>query len=282
MNRFSQIYPPRSTQMMHLERYGSGAQVYFGLHGWSGDHSTFAPLLHHLPADVSLYSTDLPGCGKSPAAQHWTLAAITDEIVTAIASTATTPVTLIGNCSGALLGLLAAQQLADKIRRLILIDPFAYWPWYFKVFVAPGWGKYAYYSTFANPVGRWLTNRSLTNKRTEETHLTQSFAAVNHEAVHRYLTLLTGIDGIAQFSQMRMPIDIVYGARTFSAVKKSVALWRTIWPQARCWELPEAGHLPLEEATVQLSEIIFGRALHLASLPARTADRNQPRGIFEL
>jgi pimeloyl-ACP methyl ester carboxylesterase len=56
---------------------------------------------------------------------------------------------------------------------------------------------------------------------------------------------------------MRMPIDIVYGARTFAAVKKSAALWRTIWPQARCWELPTAGHLPLEEATAQLSEIIF-------------------------
>jgi pimeloyl-ACP methyl ester carboxylesterase len=243
--------------MMHLERYGSGAQVYFGLHGWSGDHTTFVPLLDHLPADASLYSADLPGCGKSPAPPHWTLAAITDEVVTAIASIATAPITLIGNCSGALLGLLAAKQLARNIGRLVLIDPFAYWPWYFKVFVAPGWGKYAYYSTFANPVGRWLTNRSLTNKRTAQTHLTQSFAAVNHEVVQRYLVMLTGIDGIAQFSQMPMPIDIVYGARTFAAVKKSAAQWRTIWPQARCWELPGAGHLPIEEATAQLSEIIF-------------------------
>ncbi len=254
---------------MHLERYGSGTEIYFGVHGWSGDHTTFVPLLRHLPANASFYSADLPGCGKSPAPSRWDLPTITEEIVTAIASNGTAPVTLIGNCSGALLGLLVAKQMAYTIRRLILIDPFAYWPWYFKVFVAPGWGKYAYYSTFANPVGRWLTNRSLTKKRTAETHLTQSFAAVNHEAVHHYLALLTSIDGIAQFSQMRIPIDIVYGARTFSAVKKSAALWLSIWPQAHCWELPGAGHLPLEEATVELSEIIFNQTLRLEPEPVQ-------------
>ena len=242
---------------MHIERYGSGAEAYFGLHGWSGDHRTFAPLLPHLPAGASLYCADLPGCGRSPAPPRWELSAITEEIVRAVSQIDAPAVSLICNCSGALLGLLAVRQIETKFRRLILIDPFAYWPWYFKVFVAPGWGKYAYYSTFANPVGRWLTNRSLSNRRAAETHLTQSFASVNHEAAHRYLVMLSGIEGIEQFSGLRLPIDIVYGARTFGAVKKSVAHWGTIWPQARCRELAGAGHLPIEEATAQLSEIIF-------------------------
>ncbi len=242
---------------MHLERYGSGAEAYFGLHGWSGDHSTFAPLLPHLPAGASLYCPDLPGCGRSPAPPRWELSAITEQIVRAVSQIDATAVTLIGNCSGGLLGLLTASRIASKFRRLILIDPFAYWPWYFKVFVAPGWGKYAYYSTFANPVGRWLTNRSLSNRRAAETHLTQSFAGINHEAAHRYLVMLAGIEGIGQFSHLRMPIDIVYGERTFGAVKKSAERWRGIWPQARCLELTGAGHLPIEEATARLSEIIF-------------------------
>ncbi len=234
--------------------------VYVGLHGWGGNHTTFVPLLPHLPANVSLYSADLPGCGQSPAPLRWELAAIAEEIAESITKLKAREVTLIGNCSGALLGLLAANRIPHKFRRLILIDPFAYWPWYFKVFVAPGFGKYAYYSTFANPIGRWLTNRSLKAKRTTDTDLTHSFSAINHESVYRYLTLLTGIDGIAQFSSLRMPIDIIYGERTFAAVKQSAELWRSIWPQARCLELAGAGHLPIEEATEQLGEIVFDRA----------------------
>lgn len=233
--------------------------MHVGLHGWSGDHTTFAPLLPHLPKEVSLYSADLPGCGQSPAPTRWELGAITAEIAAAVSSLKT-KVTLIGNCSGALLGLLAVSRIPDQVQRLVLIDPFAFWPWYFKVFVNPSFGRYAYYSTFANPIGRWLTNRSLKARRTEESHLTQSFAAINHDTVYRYLTLLSEIDGIAQFGRLRMPIDIVYGERTFAAVKQSAQMWQSIWPQARCRELKGAGHLPLEEATAQLSEFIFDQA----------------------
>lgn len=261
---------------MHLERYGTGSEVYVGLHGWSGSHKTFAPLLPHLPKEVSLYSADLPGCGQSPAPVRWDLQAIAEEIAGTIAKLET-EVTLIGNCSGALLGLLAAKRIPHHFRRLILIDPFAFWPWYFKVFVNPSFGKYAYFTTFANPIGRWLTNRSLKAKRTEDSDLTQSFSAINHETVYRYLTLLTGIDSIAQFSQLRMPIDIVYGERTFAAVKQSAGRWRSIWPQARCRELAGAGHLPVVEATAQLSELIFDRTI--GSESQRVTDLHHDQGF---
>ena len=259
---------------MHLERYGSGSRLFFGLHGWSGDHRTFAPLREYLPDDCSLYSADLPGCGLSPSPAVWALPAITNEIVEAVSSVASPALTLIGNCSGALLGLLAAKQLASRFERLVLIDPFAYWPWYFRVFVEPSFGRYAYYSTFANPVGRWLANRSLKSKRAGEAHLTQSFSEVNHETVYRYLLLLTGIDGVEQFRELQMPIDIVYGGRTFGAVKESCEIWRAIWPQVRIHELDGAGHLPIEEATKQLSEIIF----RLVSEPEPASAQSAIRG----
>src|SRR5262252_8582640 len=85
---------------MHVECYGSGSRVYFGLHGWSGDHATFAPLAAYLPAGAALYSADLPGYGRSPAPRSWELAAITDEIASAIAGV-DSPATVIGNGSGA-------------------------------------------------------------------------------------------------------------------------------------------------------------------------------------
>ena len=242
---------------MNIERYGQGERAYLGLHGWGGDHKTFAPLVEHMPTGVRLYAADLPGYGRSLEPRELTLPAIVDEIVRAASQITETNITVIGNCSGAILGLLAAERLPDRIERLILIDPFAFMPWYFKVFVAGSFGRYAYYSTFANPIGRWLTNASLKRKRTANSDLTRSFGAVNHKISQRYLALLAEIKDIAQFGNLRVPIDIVYGEKTFSAVKQSVALWKAVLPQARATELAGAGHLPIEEATKQLSEIVY-------------------------
>src|SRR5262245_37234101 len=126
---------------MHIECYGSGSRVYFGLHGWSGDYATFEPLAAYLPAGVALYSADLPGYGRSPAPRRWELSDITDEIERAIAAV-DSPVTVIGNCSGAVFALLAAERLEGRIDRLILIDPFAYLPLYFRIFLHKRIGRY--------------------------------------------------------------------------------------------------------------------------------------------
>jgi len=240
-----------------IKSEGEGARVFVGLHGWSGDHRTFAPLVRYLPPDATLLSVDLPGYGRSSPPRHWTLIDLANEIAVEIERLDRSMVTLIGNCSGAILGLIALPQIADRIGRIVMIDPFAYLPWYFKVFISPPIGKYAYYTTFANPVGRWITNLSLRSHRAEETNLTGSFCNVNHEVSYNYLRLLSEIDSIGEFAGIRHPIDIVYGEHTFAAVKRSVAMWRSIWPQSQEFELAGAGHLPIKEATEGLSKIIF-------------------------
>lgn len=242
---------------MYVAKYGSGSRAYLGLHGWSGAHESFAPLAARLPEDAALYCADMPGYGKSPAPREWSLDAIACEVAGAISSIDAPALTVIGNCSGAIFGLLAAQHAAERIERFVLIDPFAFVPWYFNLFVARSWGRYAYKSTFANPVGRWITNLSLRNRRAQESDLTHSFKSVNHETAYRYLELMSEIDGVSRFGSLRMPIDIVYGERTFDAVKKSVAMWQAVWPQARAFELRGAGHLPIGEATNRLCEIAF-------------------------
>lgn len=165
--------------------------------------------------------------------------------------------TVIGNCSGAILALAAMPQIADRVDRLVLIDPFAFVPWYFRIFVAGTAGKYAYYATFANPAGRWITNLSLKRHRTEASDLTGSFTGADHGVAYRYLQLLPSIDGIGSFAWIRHPIDIVCGERTFGAVMKSIEMWKSIWPQTREHRLAGAGHLPIEEAPEALSRIVF-------------------------
>ena len=242
---------------MYVEKYGSGERAYFGLHGWGGDHRTFAPLVERLPKGVAFYAADLPGYGSSLAPREWSLACIAEEVACAISSIAASKVTFVGNCSGAILGLLAANHLRGRIERFVLIDPFAFMPWYFKIFVATSFGRIAYYSTFANPIGRWLTNLSLKKRRTAATNLTHSFSAIDHKVSYRYLQLLSEIESVDRFSSITEAIDIVYGEKTFGAIKQSTEQWKSIWPQARFTELRGAGHLPIIEATKQLSEIVF-------------------------
>ena len=244
---------------MFIKRYGQGAQIFFGLHGWSGSHATFAPLAKYLPPDATLVSVDLPGYGQSPPPREWTLAALAEEIAATI-ETLDSPVTLIGNCSGALLGLSAMglrPHLNERIERLVMIDPFAYLPVYFKLFVTPPFGRYAYLSTFANPIGRWITNLSLKGHRAEETDLTGSFRRVDHAVSYRYLELMATIDSIDRWAGICRPTEIVYGAHSFGAIKRSVGMWQALWPHTRAFELAGAGHLPILEATEELSGIVF-------------------------
>ncbi|MFN9741328.1 MAG: alpha/beta fold hydrolase [Acidobacteriota bacterium] len=238
--------------------FGEGDRTYFGIHGWSGTHETFLPLLTDLPEDIRFISVDLPGHGRSRWVGSPDLPAIADEVAREMEKVES--FTLVGNCSGALIGLAALEarpHLQSRVERMVLIDPFAFTPWYFGIFVFPVLGRLFYHSTFANPLGRWLTNLSLRGKRSEETDLTHSFQRVDHQVSYRYLELLTSIGSIERWSGMLIDTDIVHGERTFGAIRESIGMWRGIWPHIRIHELPAAGHLPILEATEDVRQILF-------------------------
>lgn len=241
---------------MRIERYGNGPRCFFGLHGWSGDHRTFAPLLAGIPDEVTFYTADLPGCGASPPPAQWCIDAVADEVAGELAKLPR-PVTLVGNCSGANIGFFVAKRIPEHIERMVTIDAFAYWPWYFRVFVNRSFGRYAYKTTFENPVGRWMTDFSLRGKREIDTSLTEGFTRVDHRATYRFLTLLRDSGAVEQFCAFTMPIDITYGEKTFEDVKKSAAQFAKLWPQSRVTCLPNAGHLPIREASEALRDVLF-------------------------
>jgi pimeloyl-ACP methyl ester carboxylesterase len=241
---------------MFISRHGKGPRTFLGLHGWSGDHRTFAPLLTALPEDATFYALDLPGCGQSPDPARWTLNEISSSIAE-VARSIPAPFTLVGNCSGALLGMVAAQQLHGRVERMLLIDVFAEFPWYFRIFLLPLLGPVAYYTTFANPMGRWITNASLSARRTEDTTLTGGFAKTRHWSTYRYLQLFKSYPAPDTFDDLTMPIDLVCGSKTFGAAIDSLAIWKAVWPQACMWRLEGAGHLPILEATSRVRDILF-------------------------
>ena len=243
---------------MFVERHGRGVEVYFALHGWGGDRRTFAPLAPYMPETASLYAADLPGCGDSPRPKAWTVGAVVEEIVEAVRELDEKSVTLVGNCGGAVFALLAARELGEAVERVSMVDPFAYLPRYFKLFNAGEFGRRAYDATFANPVGRWLTNQSLRGRRAGASDLTASFAETDHEAARRYLALYDEVGGVNRFRGCAARVEIAHGEKTFGAVRRSLAMWREALPQVGVRELKGAGHQPVSEATAEVAELIFG------------------------
>jgi pimeloyl-ACP methyl ester carboxylesterase len=170
---------------------------------------------------------------------------------------------LVGSCSGAILTAFVARELREMGRpevaaRLVMIDPFAYCPWYFRFFLVPVFGPLMYATAFANPVGRWITNLFLQDKRAGDTNLTESFAAVDHHVVWKYLKMLFECGRPGQFRGLHLPVDILYGEKTFSAVRRSVQEWKEALPQARVKELKGVGHLPISEGTDEVAKVVFG------------------------
>jgi pimeloyl-ACP methyl ester carboxylesterase len=240
-----------------VERRGSGAEAFFALHGWGGDRRTFAPLAPFVPERASLYAADLPGCGDSPAPRVWTIEAVVGEVVEAARATGAARLNLVGNCGGAVFALLAARVLGPAVGRVLMVDPFAYLPRYFRLFNAGEFGRRAYDATFASPLGRWLTNQALRGRRADGGDLTASFEGADHEAARRYLALYDEVGGVERFRGFEAPVEIVHGAKTFGAVRRSLALWLEVLKSARVHEVEGAGHQTLSEAPARAAGLIF-------------------------
>ena len=250
---------------MHFIRKGKGGRGIVGFHGWSGDYTTFLPLMEKLPEAVSFYSYDLPGCGRSSEPARWEIRDVARSVAKELLALEKENLTLVGSCTGGLMAVFVARELIEMGRgsvvgRLVMIDPFAECPWYFRLFLIPGLGGLMYRTAFANPLGRWMTNVMLKEKRTGDVNLTESFRQVNHQVTLKYLRTFERAGAPEQFQGLKIPTEIVRGEKTFGAVKQAVVRWRQVWPEANVHILPGVGHLPIDEGTEMVERILFAGA----------------------
>lgn len=256
------VSPVGSVQGLEVWSYGTGPEPIVAVHGWSGDHRVFEPLLPWLPPSVRLYSIDLPGCGQSASPREWTMGAVAQPVVDVMHGAGLRGATLVGNCAGAVVALEAAR-LGAPVRRLVLIDPFAFVPWYFAILTGGGLGRLFYWLTFANPLGRWVGNTALVSKRSDLTDMFRGFATVRHQDTWSFLRLLCTEPRIDRYAELQVPIDVVHGERTFRAVMRSAEMFRTLWPdRCRVYRVAGAGHLPIQEAPRAIAEIGFRGGPH--------------------
>lgn len=243
--------------MLHSQTYGAGDNVWLALHGWGGSHLTFAPLASELPEDVRLIAVDMPGYGRSVAVADWSMEAYMAPLVELIDSLPDRQFALLGNCSGAIFGLEAVLRRPERFSRLVLIDPFAWVPWYFRLFLVPFAGRLFYLTAFANPIGRVLANMALAKHRREGVSITESFTRVDHDAALKTLRLLSTVPGAVTYRQVSHPVSILRGQRTFAAVTESIVDWLKNWPNAPVHVVTGAGHLPILENPALVAQLAF-------------------------
>ncbi|HUW60226.1 MAG TPA: alpha/beta hydrolase [Candidatus Bathyarchaeia archaeon] len=246
--------------MIFLDRHGTGLDSYILVHGWAGDHRTFKPLVPYAPPEASLCALDLPGWGQSPPPKRWDLAEYADALKEAVDATNGSPVTLVGYCGGANLCLEALWRGLEPVQRLVMIDPFVRAPWYLKLFTRGEFGRRAYFSTFASPMGRRITNAAMWHKREPGQDVTRGFADIDHEVALRFLCMLCEREDVDRFRGLVANVDIVYGRKTFGAVKKSVPEWLDVFPCAGVYELPGAAHEPIRQSAREVAAVIFRTA----------------------
>lgn len=242
---------------MYAREYGRGDRLFIAFHGWGGTHRDFVMLASRLPADARLLSFDLPGYGDSPEPEKWNLEAIAVDLEYELERRiGCWTGTLIGFCSGGLFPLLLARRKPESVSRVVMIDPFAYVPWYFRLFLWGEFGRRAYATTFQTGAGRAVTNMVFRWTQKQDVDFTASFRDIDHTVVRNYLKLFNLID-MRQFCDLHMPIDLLYGESTFAEVRKSVEWYCRLWPHARKSTLCGVGHLPLVKGARQLAAAIF-------------------------
>ncbi len=240
---------------MHIERFGEGDRQIVALHGWGGDHRHFAPMALRLPAGWRLWSADLPGYGRSAAPAAWTAGAIVDELASDLDRLGVVRARLIGFCSGAILALLLAQRRSELVERILMIDPFAYVPWYFRLFLGGAFGRRAYRVSFASPTGRRVITAVLRRLQSSDEDFLKAFERVDHDVALRWLRLLREVEPVSRFADVRTPVAIAVGEHTFKAVRRSVEMFRAMWPWAEVHKLRAVGHLPLVRGAAQLAAL---------------------------
>jgi len=240
---------------MHIEWFGEGERQIVALHGWGGDHRQFAPIAARLPAGWRLWSADLPGYGRSGPPAVWSAAAIVEELAADLDRLGLARARLIGFCSGAILALLLAQLRPVFVERLLLIDPFAYVPWYFRLFLWGPLGARAYRASFASPAGRRIVTAVLRRLQSSDEDFLKAFERIDHEAALRWLRLLRDVEPVDRFADVHTPVTIAMGEHTFRAVRRSVERFCSMWSRAEVHVLRGVGHLPLVRGAAQLAAL---------------------------
>ena len=148
----------------------------------------------------------------------------------------------------------------ERIREIVLLEPFAFMPWFFSIFLKPITGYPLYKMVFDNPLGRALTRSGLRKQGgdQEKVDMVGNFGQqTDLLAAYEYLRHYGTITDHTVFKEATAPVRIICGENSFKAIHRSVGLWQQNWPDLTLHELSGIGHMLSQEAPELTASLIF-------------------------
>ena len=245
---------------IHVERIGEGERLFIGLPGWGGTHNrSFGMLFPYLPEDVTFYGMNLPGLGGSEGLaaplSGWRWETITEALLRGFdALNLESPVTLVGACSGSYHALEIAMRRPEMTERVVLIEPFSYFPWFLRALVMPLFGPALYNVAFANQATRNLILRVMRAAGVMgEFDPFATWRETDPWVIYTYLKLYQELsDKLGaphRFHRVKSPTRIIVGRNTFGEIIDSVEVWKGILEHLKVEWLADVGHQLTQDAS---------------------------------
>ncbi len=247
------------------KKSGSGPPLVF-FHGLIGNEDTFA-LCHVAFADhYTVYRPAWPGYGNSSPRPDFSIEDLVEIGKDFILSIGHTSVTLVGNCLGGNVAMELARLYPDMVKRLILIELYAYFPWYFLLLLISGFNKVLYRTAFKTSIGFNLLNLFMPLQQMNGNNgWMYTWEGFNRTPIESALGFLMAIRRFSKrmkkvyMESYRTNLSVIYveGGRSFGPVRDFLGLARLCFQNLTIVRVPESLHNPVVEQPKLFSQRIL-------------------------
>jgi pimeloyl-ACP methyl ester carboxylesterase len=106
------------------EEAGTGDPPMLFVHGWTCDHSYFAPQFNHFKQSARVVALDLRGHGASGAPEgDYSMAALADDVAWLCGELGVEQAVVVGHSMGAIIGIELAAHHPQLVSAAVLVDP---------------------------------------------------------------------------------------------------------------------------------------------------------------
>jgi pimeloyl-ACP methyl ester carboxylesterase len=259
---------------MRYLRLGSGIPVVL-VHTLRTQLEMFLGVIEQLDTTrVQAIAIDLPGHGESTAPRvDYSADYFADSVEGLLTELDVNDVLFVGESIGASIGLILAARSNPRIARIVAINPYDYGRWggarrssalnniVFTTILWPGLGPIVARAG-TKTVLRLVLAGGLHDRHRLTTALTEDLARCGrlpgHARAFRSLCLQwrTWITARAQYSEVRVPVTLVYGDEDWSRPAEREANSQEI-PNARLVTLEPAGHFASLDNPAEIAELIM-------------------------
>lgn len=237
------------------KKSGSGPPLVF-FHGLIGNEDTFGLCHVDFASRYTVYRPAWPGYGNSSPLPDFSIEDLVEIGRNFILSIGHTPVTLVGNCLGGNVAMELARLYPNMVKRLILIELYAYFPWYFYLLLVSGLNKILYRIVFKTSICFNLLNSFMPLQQTNGYNgWMYTWEGFNRTRVESALDFLKAIRRFSKKmykvykESYRTNLSVIYveGGRSFGPVKDFIDLARLCFHNLTIVGIPESLHNPVVE-----------------------------------